>query len=109
MSSIFYALFDVFDYELLILSPSRRRSHKALDQLLEKIDVMVDERREEITKNIQTPSYQAIPDSQKDILTLMIEAELQGEGRLTNEELRVSIHRILFMFEFIQLIWFFFV
>jgi hypothetical protein len=26
---------------------------------------------------------------------------------LTNEELRVSIHRILFMFEFIQLIWLF--
>lgn len=95
MGSIFFLLFQLFDTKLRWLFSSRVKAHSQLDHLLGKIDTMIFRKRHMIQERMQDPgSYPSIPDSEKDFLTLMIEAELQGEGKLTDLELRVGYHYI---------------
>jgi cytochrome P450 len=79
----------VFDNQLKWMFPSRVDAHKKLDTLLNLIDIMVDDKRREVFQLINTPEYQSKPTAEKDILTLMLEAEREGEGKLSNEELSV--------------------
>lgn len=90
MTVLFFLLFQVFDDQLKWMFPSRVEAHHHLDKLLEKIDNMVIEKRATISERINSPDYAAIPDAEKDILSLMLEAEMQGEGKLSDLELRVS-------------------
>jgi cytochrome P450 len=85
----FFLLFQIFDDQLKWMFSSRVEAHRNLDALLEKIDGMVADKRVSITEKINTLEYKALPDSEKDLLTLMIEAELQGEGKLSDLEIRV--------------------
>lgn len=89
MTKVFFILFQIFDDQLKWLFPSRVDAHKKLDTLLSRIDTMVENRRAEVFDQISTPEYQSKPSVEKDILTLMLEAEYSGEGKLSNEELRV--------------------
>lgn len=86
----FFLLFQIFDDQLKWMFSSRVEAHRNLDELLERIDKMVTDKRAIITQEINTPEYMALPNSEKDLLTLMIEAELQGEGKLSDLEIRVS-------------------
>lgn len=71
---------------LLVLLPVKRRRMAAIDKLNRKLDEMAQKKRREIQKG----SYSNKLDSEKDLLTLMLEAENNGEGLLSDTELRVS-------------------
>lgn len=86
----FFILFQIFDDELKWMFPHRVAAHKDLDKLLDNIDKVVMERKAEMaTKNSR---FANIPEAEKDILTLMLEAEQQGEGKLSDLELKVSVY-----------------
>jgi cytochrome P450 len=72
---------------LLVVSPAKRRRMAAIDKLNRKLDEMAQKKRREIQKG----SYSNRPDSEKDLLTLMLEAENNGEGLLSDTELRHNL------------------
>lgn len=88
-ADLFFILFQIFDDELKWMFPRRVSAHKDLDRLLANIDNVIAERKAEMASNAINPSK--VPDAEKDILTLMLEAEQQGEGKLSDLELRVCI------------------
>lgn len=88
-SDLFFILFQIFDDELKWMFPHRVSAHKDLDRLLANIDNVIAERKAEMASNAINPSK--VPDAEKDILTLMLEAGQQGEGKLSDLELRVCI------------------
>lgn len=88
-ADLFFILFQIFDDELKWMFPHRVSAHKDLDRLLANIDNVIAERKAEMASNATNPSK--VPDAEKDILTLMLEAEQQGEGKLSDLELRVCI------------------
>lgn len=90
MTALFFLLFQVFDDQLKWMFPTRVEAHHQLDILLERIDSMITEKRALVTEKINSPDYASVPDAEKDLLTLMLEAELQGEGKLSDLELSVS-------------------
>ncbi|GAN04773.1 cytochrome P450 [Mucor ambiguus] len=85
----FFVLFQIFDDELKWMFPHRVAAHKDLDKLLGSIDKVVMERKAEMASN--NSKFAHIPDAEKDILTLMLEAEQQGEGKLSDLELKRNI------------------
>lgn len=75
---------------LIYVVPKRRKAAKAVVKLNEKFDQLVSTKRQEL----QNGRFSNKPDNEKDLLTLMLEAELQGEALETSEQLRViSWHR----------------
>jgi cytochrome P450 len=88
-ADLFFILFQIFDDELKWMFPHRVSAHKDLDRLLANIDNVITEKKAEMA--INGPSSSKVPAAEKDILTLMLEAELQGEGKLSDLELRVCI------------------
>lgn len=86
-ADLFFILFQIFDDELRWMFPHRVSAHKDLDRLLANIDNVIAEKRAEMAVNGTSSSN--IPAAEKDILTLMLEAEQQGEGKLSDLELRV--------------------
>jgi cytochrome P450 len=92
MAQLFFLLFQVFDDQLKWMCPSRIEAHHQLVILLERIDSMITEKRASITEKINSPDYASMPDAEKDLLTLILEAELQGEGKLSDLELTVSLN-----------------
>jgi cytochrome P450 len=99
MTDLFFLLFQVFDDQLKWMFPSRMAAHKELDQLLDRIDSMIAEKRAAITQNATSDK----PDAEKDILTLMLEEEQAGSGKLSNLELRVNynFHACIILFSFL--------
>lgn len=83
----FFILFQIFDDELKWMFPRRVAAHKDLDKLLGNIDRVVMERKAEMASS--NSKFSKIPEAEKDILTLMLEAEQQGEGKLSDLELKV--------------------
>lgn len=96
LTKVFFILFQVFDDQLKWLFPARVDAHKKLDKLLGRIDEMITNRRKEVFEQIDTPEYQSRPTAEKDILTLMLEAEYAGEGKLSNKELEANISGFFF-------------
>ncbi|KAI8070965.1 cytochrome P-450 cyp509A1 [Gongronella butleri] len=82
-----YMLFQSLDKHLLWLNPSRQRSFQNVHKFLGTIENLVETRRKEVKEH----KYDDIEDSEKDLLTHMLEAELRGEGSLTTEELLKDI------------------
>lgn len=85
----FFILFQIFDDELKWMFPHRVAAHKDLDKLLSNIDKVVTERKTEMA--LKDSKFCNIPEAEKDILTLMLEAEQQGEGKLSDLELKVCV------------------
>ena len=88
-ADLFFILFQIFDDELKWMFPHRVSAHKDLDRLLANIDNVITEKKAEMA--INGPNSSKVPAAEKDILTLMLEAELQGEGKLSDLELRRNI------------------
>lgn len=66
--------------------PSRVRIHQNVDAFLSKITGIIEDKR----ATIGSDEYaSAIIDNEKDLCTLMIEAEASSGGRLTNDEMMV--------------------
>lgn len=63
--------------------PKRKRIHDKTLEFLEMLQTVIDNKRQVLkNKNIDD-----IEDNEKDLLTLMLEGELRGEGVLTDREL----------------------
>jgi cytochrome P450 len=87
MSNPFFIFFPAFDTKYLHLFKKRKEVHDNLTKFLENIDSIIDEKRRIVHENIDKTS-----DEEKDLLTLMLESELNESGeKLSNEELRVKI------------------
>ncbi|KAI9485028.1 cytochrome P450 [Zychaea mexicana] len=82
-----YLVFPVIDRKLLFLLPKRRRLHEELDEFLKMIRTMISDKRQLLKEK----KASNIIDREKDLLTLMIEAENEGNGTLTDEELRSNL------------------
>lgn len=82
-----YVLFPFLETKFLWLLPHRQKVHKDLNDFRNMLDtVIVNKRR--ILQQEQT-SFSDKKESEKDLLTLMIESENKGEGSLSNDELKV--------------------
>lgn len=66
--------------------PKRKHVHDELGKFLKLIDDVIENKR----AFLENTTLSDIPEAERDILTLMLEAESAEDGRLTDEELRVS-------------------
>ncbi|KAI9251423.1 cytochrome P450 [Phascolomyces articulosus] len=82
-----YLVFPFIDRKLLFMLPKRRQLHEELDEFLAMIRKMIADKRH-LLKERNEPN---IADREKDLLTLMIEAENEGNGVLTDEELQSNL------------------
>jgi cytochrome P450 len=86
ISDTLYHALPFLDSHFLWLLPKRRAIHQELDQFLEMIDGIIERKRQELKKGDDLNKLF----NEKDILTLLLEAEAGGEGGLTNAELKVN-------------------
>ncbi|KAI8093087.1 cytochrome P-450 cyp509A1 [Halteromyces radiatus] len=78
-----YLLFPFLEQKLLWFFPKRQQVHKTLDKFLGMLNGIVEHKRRVLRENVDN----GVEEAEKDLLTLMIESELRGEGVLTNDEL----------------------
>lgn len=69
------------------ISPERRRINKATIRFNNMLQGLADKRRQEIVNG----ETRGIPESEKDLLTLMIEADIRDGSETTTTELRVIL------------------
>jgi cytochrome P450 len=79
-------LFPVFDSNLLWLFPKRRVLHNKMTLFLEMLDEVIKNKRLSIEKGLKN---EALQDNERDLLSLMIESEIDGET-MNDEELKVK-------------------
>lgn len=80
-----FLIFTFLDNKLFSsLVPRRRRAHQDVDAFLSMIDGVI-ERKRALLKDSDSSD---VPQNEKDLLTLLIEAESDENGYMTNEELR---------------------
>ncbi|CEJ05050.1 hypothetical protein RMCBS344292_18998 [Rhizopus microsporus] len=72
---------------LSIISPERRRILEAIKKLNGMLEAMIKQKRQEVQSNAQAHA----PENEKDLLTLMLEAQQRGEGLATDEELKHNV------------------
>ncbi|KAI7882939.1 cytochrome P450 [Lichtheimia hyalospora FSU 10163] len=83
-----YIMFPILETWLLPFNSSRKYKHAEANKFLRMIDQIIIEKR----KTLQSKSSAGEKeDQEKDLLTMMIEAENSGEGVMTNEELRNNV------------------
>lgn len=80
-----YLLVPKLDTWFLPLNAGRKQKHAECDSLLRMIDDIIAAKRQTLKNRKQTIDQ----DDEKDLLTMMIEAEKSGQGIMSNEELRV--------------------
>ncbi|CAO3614068.1 unnamed protein product [Mucor hiemalis] len=80
-------IFAKVDFLLHYISPQRRRINNATLKFSSMLDELADKKREEILAG----SNSDIPENEKDLLTLMIEADIRDKGTISNQELRHNI------------------
>ncbi|KAI9317207.1 cytochrome P450 [Dichotomocladium elegans] len=83
-----FLIFQAFDQSLRFLFPNRVQEHKELDIFLEMVDQVIAKKRKAIKDQIGNPN---IKDNEKDLLTMMLEAEDEHGHGMTDEELRSNI------------------
>ncbi|KAI7886186.1 cytochrome P450 [Lichtheimia hyalospora FSU 10163] len=74
------------DQRFARLVPRRRRAHQDVDAFLAMIDGVIERKRASLKDAGR--DLASVPQSEKDLLTLLIEAESNENGYMTNEELR---------------------
>lgn len=82
----FSSVLTYFEQFLIYVYPKRRRSAEAVIKLNKKFDQLTEQKR----ANIRNGIFSQKPDNEKDLLTLMLEGEKDGQALISNEELRVS-------------------
>lgn len=80
------SVFASVDFLIKFISPKRRRVIKASIKFNSMLDDLTNKRRQEILEG----EKKSTPESEKDLLTLMIEADMREGGDASTEELRVS-------------------
>ncbi|KAI9472922.1 cytochrome P450 [Zychaea mexicana] len=82
-----HLLIPALDRNFLFLMPERKRAHKELTKLLDMLRGLVIQRRQ----NLQEKKASDTVENEKDVLTLMIEAENEGNGAMSDEELMSNL------------------
>lgn len=86
MSHPFFIFFPAFDTKYVHWFKERQEVHNNLNTFLQNLDDIIDEKRKLVHQNSHTTGR-----ADKDLLTLMLESELNEDGEhMSNEELRVS-------------------
>lgn len=86
-----YILMPIFDTKFVHLIPDRQKAHDNLTDFLNMLDTIINDKREQIAAKKAAD----IEDHEKDLLTLMIESEMNPESEgavMSNEELKVCIN-----------------
>lgn len=83
----FINLFAKYDFLIKYISPERRRVIKATDEFNVMLSNLADKRRQEILNG----EKKDMAENEKDLLTLMIEADIREGVETTTTELRVSV------------------
>ncbi|KAG2221566.1 hypothetical protein INT45_002580 [Circinella minor] len=88
-----YFIFPSIERQFKSWIPGRRKAHEELAKFFGMIHAMADERRQVILNSANTivDDKQKKHDGEKDVLTLMIEAEHKGQDRLTDEEFESNL------------------
>ncbi|KAI7848637.1 cytochrome P450 [Circinella umbellata] len=88
-----YFVFPSIERQFKSWIPGRRKAHEELEKFFGMIHAMADERRQVILNSANTvvADEQKKHAGEKDLLTLMIEAEHEGQGRLTDEEFESNL------------------
>lgn len=84
----------IFDTKFVHLIPDRQKAHDNLTDFLNMLDTIINDKREQIAAK----KAAEIEDHEKDLLTLMIESEMNPESDgavMSNEELKVCINHCL--------------
>ncbi|KAI8094932.1 cytochrome P-450 cyp509A1 [Gilbertella persicaria] len=84
-----FFMFPSFDHQWLWLFPKRKAIHDKLDIFLKMMDNVITTKRKDIRQGKVTNDN--LEEHEKDILTLMIEAEERGEGILTDTDLKSNL------------------
>lgn len=90
MFNPFVNLFAKYDFLIKYVSAERRRVIKATDEFNVMLSRLADTRRQEILNG----EKKNIAENEKDLLTLMIEADIREGVETTTTELRVGIPRL---------------
>ncbi|EIE85975.1 hypothetical protein RO3G_10685 [Rhizopus delemar RA 99-880] len=85
-------VFSALEPLLVYVYPKRRRSVDAVAKINAKFDQVISKKREELQNGI----FSNKPDNEKDLVTLMLEAGMQEDVSITNEELRHNM-AVLFL------------
>ncbi|CAO3697771.1 unnamed protein product [Rhizopus stolonifer] len=80
-------IFSALDPLFLLISPTRKKCQKSLEYINNKFDEIAQKKRELIRKGVTSNT----PESEKNLLTLMLEAEQRGEVMVDPIELRQNI------------------
>ncbi|KAI9317045.1 cytochrome P450 [Dichotomocladium elegans] len=84
LMELFPALYPKLAGLYRMLNPKSRARYKATYKLVKLLDEVAEDRREKLAK----APFSSKPDHEKDLLTLMLEAEMRGEGTWSKQELR---------------------
>lgn len=78
----------IFDTTFRWLFPKRQAVHRELDRFHKMLDNVIAQKRQEIANGAdQKDTYD---ENEKDLLSLLIQAEAKGEGVMSDQELKVS-------------------
>lgn len=83
-----YLMLPKLDTWFLPLNAGRKQKHAECDSLLSMIDDIIATKRQTLKNQKQEEAIDQ-EDDEKDVLTMMIEAQKSGQGIMSNEELRV--------------------
>ncbi|ORX55730.1 cytochrome P-450 cyp509A1 [Hesseltinella vesiculosa] len=78
-----YALFNILDKKFSSLIPSRKASFDLADEFLGMLKGVIEKKRASLKVN----QNQGIDEKERDLLSLMIESEMRGDGQLSDEEI----------------------
>ncbi|KAI9493687.1 cytochrome P-450 cyp509A1 [Zychaea mexicana] len=87
MMEIRYVIFPILERFFLPLLPKRRQIHKELDVFLDMLQSIIDKKRQDLSG----VDLSGMNHSEKDLLTLMLEASAEGNGRMTDEEIKSNL------------------
>lgn len=82
-----FFMFPILEAKFLWMFPKRKQLHKDLEQFLGMIRNVIEDKRRKIENGEN--QNENLEENEKDLLTLMLESEMKGEGKMTNEELEV--------------------
>jgi cytochrome P450 len=96
MSHPLFIFFPAFDTKYLNWFPKRKAVHDNLTIFLENLDSIIDQKKELVRgKRCKLKDEFETNDGEKDLLTLLIESEMNdGGAHMSNEELRVCYSSI---------------
>ena len=83
-----FFIFPFLESKLLWLFPKRRALHKQMDEFLGMLDVVIKNKREALANGDK--SNQNLEENERDLLSLMIECEEEGES-MDNEALKSNL------------------